>query len=237
MSGYGMMIPGSKARSNLVSERPTEHGGKEVEHNMIKEAAEFADRAHQGVFRKGTEIPYITHPMETAAIVTAFTDEPEMIAAALLHDVIEDAGVTREELEEKFGPRVAFLVDGESEDKSKSWVERKGATVERLKTATRDEKILALADKLSNIRSTARDYLVLGDEVWQRFNQKDKDRRLPEKQDRIQVLRKTQAEPYSRLDRIHFRSTTVYISEIRAGAIRQQITRHCQPHQSHGSHL
>ena len=164
MSGYGMMIPGSKARSNLVSERPTEHGGKEVEHNMIKEAAEFADRAHQGVFRKGTEIPYITHPMETAAIVTAFTDEPEMIAAALLHDVIEDAGVTREELEEKFGPRVAFLVDGESEDKSKSWVERKGATVERLKTATRDEKILALADKLSNIRSTARDYLVLGDE-------------------------------------------------------------------------
>ena len=128
MSGYGMMIPGSKARSNLVSERPTEHGGKEVEHNMIKEAAEFADRAHQGVFRKGTEIPYITHPMETAAIVTAFTDEPEMIAAALLHDVIEDAGVTREELEEKFGPRVAFLVDGESEDKSKSWVERKGAT-------------------------------------------------------------------------------------------------------------
>ena len=54
---------------------------------------------------------------------------------------------------------------------------------------------------------------------------------------RIQVLRKTQAEPYSRLDRIHFRSTTVYISEIRAGAIRQQITRHCQPHQSHGSHL
>ena len=175
MSGYGMMIPGSKARSNLVSERPTEHGGKEVEHNMIKEAAEFADRAHQGVFRKGTEIPYITHPMETAAIVTAFTDEPEMIAAALLHDVIEDAGVTREELEEKFGPRVAFLVDGESEDKSKSWVERKGATVERLKTATRDEKILALADKLSNIRSTARDYLVLGDEVWQRFNQKDKE--------------------------------------------------------------
>ena len=175
MSGYGMMIPGAKARSNLVSERPTEHGGKEVEHNMIKEAAEFADRAHQGVFRKGTEIPYITHPMETAAIVTAFTDEPEMIAAALLHDVIEDAGVTREELEEKFGPRVAFLVDGESEDKSKSWVERKGATVERLKTATRDEKILALADKLSNIRSTARDYLVLGDEVWQRFNQKDKE--------------------------------------------------------------
>ena len=76
---------------------------------MIKKAAEFAKRAHDGVYRKGTQIPYITHPMETAAIVTAFTDEPEMIAAALLHDVIEDAGVTKEELEEQFGPRVAFL--------------------------------------------------------------------------------------------------------------------------------
>ena len=66
---------------------------------MIREAAEFAERAHEGVYRKGTKIPYITHPMETAAIVTAFTNEPEMIAAALLHDVIEDAGVTKEELE------------------------------------------------------------------------------------------------------------------------------------------
>ena len=90
--------------------------------------------------------------METAAIVTAFTDEPEMIAAALLHDVIEDAGVTREELEEKFGPRVAFLVDGESEDKSKSWVERKGATVERLKTATRDENVQASSVKIKKKR-------------------------------------------------------------------------------------
>ena len=75
--------------------------GKEVKQSMIKKAAEFAKRAHDGVYRKGTQIPYITHPMETAAIVTAFTDEPEMIAAALLHDVIEDAGVTKEELEEK----------------------------------------------------------------------------------------------------------------------------------------
>ena len=149
--------------------------GKEVKQSMIKKAAEFAKRAHDGVYRKGTQIPYITHPMETAAIVTAFTDEPEMIAAALLHDVIEDAGVTKEELEEKFGSRVAFLVESESEDKSRSWMERKGTTVEHLKSATRDEKILALADKLSNIRSTVRDYLVLGDEVWQRFNQKDKE--------------------------------------------------------------
>ena len=63
---------------------------------MIGEAAAFADKAHKGAFRKGTKIPYITHPMETAVIVSAFTDDEEIIAAALLHDVMEDAGVTME---------------------------------------------------------------------------------------------------------------------------------------------
>lgn len=111
---------------------------------MIEEAASFAAKAHQGVFRKGTEIPYITHPMETAVIVSGFTDDPEMIAAALLHDVIEDAGVTKEELEARFGPRVAQLVANESEDKTKSWQERKSATIRHLKCASREVKILAL---------------------------------------------------------------------------------------------
>ena len=141
---------------------------------MIGEAAVFAERAHRGVFRKGTDIPYITHPMEAAVIVSAFTDDEEMIAAALLHDVMEDAGVTRGELEQAFGPRVAWLVMDESEDKRKTWQERKSYTVRHLMTASREIKILALGDKLSNMRSTARDYLVLGDDIWQRFNEKDK---------------------------------------------------------------
>ncbi len=111
---------------------------------MIGEAAAFADKAHKGAFRKGTKIPYITHPMETAVIVSAFTDDEEIIAAALLHDVMEDAGVTREELEDTFGSRVADLVVDESEDKSRSWQERKTRTVRHLCTASREIKILAL---------------------------------------------------------------------------------------------
>ena len=92
----------------------------------------------------------------------------------MLHDVMEDAGVTREELEDAFGPRVADLVVDESEDKSRSWQERKTRTVRHLCTASREIKILALGDKLSNMRCTARDYLVVGDAIWQRFNEKDK---------------------------------------------------------------
>ncbi len=140
---------------------------------MIREAAAFAAEAHKGALRKGSTIPYMAHPAETAVIVSMMTEDEEVIAAALLHDVIEDAGVTQEEIREKFGARVACLVAAESEDKSKSWIERKGATIESLKTASRDSKILALGDKLSNLRCTARDYMEIGDKVWERFRQKD----------------------------------------------------------------
>ena len=60
---------------------------------MIQKAAVFAAKAHEGMMRKGSKIPYIYHPMEVALIVAQMTDDPEVIAAAYLHDVIEDAGV------------------------------------------------------------------------------------------------------------------------------------------------
>lgn len=144
--------------------------------SMIETAAVFAEKAHRGMFRKGTNIPYITHPMETAVIVSAFTDDPEVLSAALLHDVVEDCGVTGEALREAFGSRVMDLVLLESEDKTKTWKERKGGTVDRLHAASREVKIIALGDKLSNMRCIARDYLVLGDAVWERFNEKNKEK-------------------------------------------------------------
>lgn len=141
---------------------------------MISKAAVFAEKAHRGSVRKGTTIPYITHPLETAVIVSLLTDDVDLISAALLHDTIEDAGVSYEEIEMLFGSRVADLVQEETEDKSKTWLERKTRTVEHLKTASYEVKLLTLADKLSNIRSTARDYLLVGEEVWQRFNVKER---------------------------------------------------------------
>ena len=141
---------------------------------MIEEAVAFARRAHAGAVRKGTNIPYITHPMETAVIISLMTEDEDLVVAALLHDVIEDTDVTPEELEERFGRRVTELVLEETEDKSGSWFERQSATVEHLKHATLENKMLTLADKLSNLRSTARDYMMVGEDIWQRFNEKDK---------------------------------------------------------------
>ena len=143
---------------------------------MIREAAEFAEKAHRGAVRKGSDIPYITHPLETAVITSMMSDDDELIAAALLHDTMEDAGVSYEELKKHFGSHVADLVAEESEDKSKTWMERKSRTIEHLRSAGREIKILTLADKLSNIRSTARDYLLEGENIWERFNVKEKDK-------------------------------------------------------------
>ena len=97
---------------------------------MIDEAIEFASKAHEGQFRKGTRRPYIVHPVEVAEIVATMTADEEIICAAVLHDTIEDCKeVTEEILKLRFGERVASIVAQESEDKSLSWEERKGATI------------------------------------------------------------------------------------------------------------
>lgn len=143
---------------------------------MINEAIEFATKAHEGQFRKGTKRPYIVHPVEVADIVTSMTDDEEVICAAVLHDTIEDCeGVTAEVLTERFGERVASLVQSESEDKSKTWEERKRATISRLQNIPKEVQMIALADKLSNMRDIDRDYPKFGEAFWLRFRMQSKE--------------------------------------------------------------
>lgn len=141
---------------------------------MIKKAAAFAAKAHEGMVRKGSVIPYIYHPMEVALTVAQMTADEEVIAAAYLHDVLEDTPVTAEEIGRQFGPRVLALVQAETEDKSKTWRERKQHTVEHIRQAPREVRLITLADKVCNLRSTAMDYLAVGDRVWERFHEKKK---------------------------------------------------------------
>ncbi len=141
---------------------------------MIEKAIEFATKAHEGQFRKGTTRPYIVHPLEVGEIVATMTDDAEIISAAILHDTVEDCDVTAEELCALFSERVAHLVMQESEDKSKTWMERKGTTIEHLKIAPKEVQMIGLADKLSNMRDIDRDYPECGDKLWNRFRMRDK---------------------------------------------------------------
>ena len=150
-----------------------------IDTGIVDKAVRFAAEKHSGSPRKGSEVPYIVHPMEAAAIVAGITGDQELIAAALLHDTLEDTGTTYEELAEAFGKRVADLVAGESEDKQagkpakETWKDRKQKTIDELKEAGYESKLLVLADKLSNIRAMERDLEEKGDKLWDRFNQKD----------------------------------------------------------------
>ncbi len=142
---------------------------------MVKKAIAFATQAHEGQFRKGTTRPFIVHPLEVGRIVATMTDDEEIISAAILHDTIEDCeDVTQEEICKEFSERVADLVAQESEDKSKTWMERKSATIAHLKNAAKEIQMIGLADKLSNMRDIDRDYPECGEELWNRFRMKDK---------------------------------------------------------------
>lgn len=143
---------------------------------MINKAIDFAVRAHKNQFRKGTKIPFILHPMEVGVIVSKMTSDQEIISAAFLHDTVEDCpDVSIEDIRREFGERIASMVDCESEDKSKTWMERKGHTISYVKNqATREVQFIAMADKLANVRSLVADYQKVGDELWNRFNMKDK---------------------------------------------------------------
>lgn len=149
--------------------------------SKIEKAVAFATRAHAGSVRKGKDKPYILHPLEAMTIVMRYTDDEDVLAAAVLHDTVEDTSVTVERLEKAFGPRVAGLVASVSEDKRKdraaetTWLERKMETISHLKEASRDTKLICLGDKLSNLREMEEDYAEIDDELWERFNQKDKD--------------------------------------------------------------
>ena len=137
---------------------------------QLNQAIIFATERHAGQTRKGTDIPYITHPLEVLLILSNMGADMNVQIAGVLHDVIEDTGTTVAEISQLFGDDVASLVAHHSEDKSKSWAERKTTAIAALKQADERIKMLVLADKLSNLRSIARDYSAIGDQVWARFN-------------------------------------------------------------------
>lgn len=148
--------------------------------NLFDEAIRFAVAAHAGYTRKGCRQPYILHPMEAAAIVGSMTDDPEILAAAVLHDVVEDAEIALEEIEARFGRRVMELVASETEDKRRdlpaqaTWKARKQEAIDILGAS--DDiavKMLYLGDKLSNLRSMHRGWKQQGDAFWLAFNQRD----------------------------------------------------------------
>lgn len=146
---------------------------------LLDRAIIFAVKAHAGTERRGKGYPYIIHPLEAVEIVATMTPDQELLAAAALHDTVEDTDVTVEQIRSEFGDRIATLVADESEERpnglsdEESWHDRKRAAINHLANASHDAKIVALGDKLSNMRAIARDYAEIGDALWNRFHSKN----------------------------------------------------------------
>ena len=147
---------------------------------LLDRAIVFAVKAHHNTERRGKGFPYIVHPMEAVEIVATITSDQELLAAAALHDTIEDTDVTVEDIRREFGDRIADLVHAESDQftegvsEEDSWHDRKQVAIDRLAAASHDAKIVAMGDKLSNMRAIARDYAMKGDELWKIFHAKNK---------------------------------------------------------------
>ena len=149
---------------------------KPLDTALVDAAIRFAVDAHAGTERRGKGFPYVLHVLEAAAIVASMSPDPELLAAAVLHDTVEDTDVTLEQIRAQFGARVAALVEAETdrlfavEDESKTWRARKQAAIDRIAAAPLDAKRVALGDKLSNMRAIAMDYRRQGDALWTLFH-------------------------------------------------------------------
>ncbi len=152
--------------------------------NRVDEAVIYAMQLHKNQYRKGeNHQPYVFHLLEVMNIASTVTQDEDVLIAAMLHDCIEDVGVSLNELEQKFGEKVASYVWMETEDKrgninkSETWQIRKEESLNDLRNCTdKNARLIWLCDKLSNLRAMAQNKYEMGDQLWDMFNQKDKEK-------------------------------------------------------------
>lgn len=127
---------------------------------LVMQAALFAAIKHRKQRRKGNkELPYINHPLEVAARLAEAEPNvaPEVIAAALLHDVIEDCGVAEAELSEKFGAKIASIVEEVSEPpKEVEYEDRKAAVLARAPSFSPEARLVKVSDMVTNLNDLLR---------------------------------------------------------------------------------
>ena len=137
-------------------------------------ALTYATQLHATQVRKGSGVPYIAHLLGAASIALEYGANEDEAIAALLHDAIEDQGgaATREEIRRRFGDNVTAIVDGctDADTTPKPpWHQRKEAYIAHITTASPSVLLVSAADKLYNAQSILKDYRILGESLWERF--------------------------------------------------------------------
>ncbi len=131
-----------------------------------------ASRAHDGHYRKGSGVPYISHPMSVMLIAASVTHDEDVLLAALFHDILEDVpeNYSRAEMKDEFGLRVVEIVEGVTKNSFlPSWQESADAYLEQLSRGSAESIIVAAADKFHNLSQTLEDLDREGHSLWRRF--------------------------------------------------------------------
>jgi (p)ppGpp synthase/HD superfamily hydrolase len=142
--------------------------------SLYEKALILAIQAHEGQVRKTDGSPYIAHPIMVAHLLTEYRFSETVVAAGLLHDVLEDTTVSKETLRRAVGDDVVEIVLAVTEDLSVSWEERKAKYIEKVRDASENAKAVSIADKIHNASSLIEAYQLQGESVWSTFTKERK---------------------------------------------------------------
>jgi (p)ppGpp synthase/HD superfamily hydrolase len=161
---------------------------------LLEKALRMAAAAHEGQYRKDGHVPYITHPVMCAFILSKHAFAEEVVAAALVHDVLEDTTVTEEQMRKELGDTVTNLVLLVTYDPSLSWEEQRSAYIEKLRNAPADAKAISVADKIHNAQSLLDAHAKQGSLIWAQFN-RPKEKKLWFEGEMLKMLQETWQHP------------------------------------------
>ena len=137
---------------------------------LLNKAIHFATERHAGGVRKGTNRPYIGHPLEVMNILNRMEADNNLMMAGLLHDTVEDTETTYIDIKNEFGMDVAALVAAHTKNPDATWEEVRRHKIESMDESSFRVKLLIMADMTANLRSLWKDYRQIGDKLWERFN-------------------------------------------------------------------
>lgn len=160
---------------------------------LIEKAIRMSVSAHAGQMRKDGP-PYIIHPVAVSLMLARHGFAEAVIAAALVHDVLEDAPVTADEMRDELGEEVLALVKAVSYDKALSWEDARVAYVEAVRTAPEGAKAISIADKIHNAESLLMAYEKEGKSIWSHFN-RSRDKKLWFEEEMLKMMRESWQHP------------------------------------------
>lgn len=137
---------------------------------LIERAFLIALKAHEGQMRKEAPVPYIVHPVRVAILLTRYGFSDKVVAAGLVHDVVEDTPVSLDEVRAELGEAVAALVAPVTHDDSLPWEDQKNAYIESVRAASDEVKAISAADKIANAESLIAAAKEQGAGIWRHFN-------------------------------------------------------------------